>query len=131
MKSQCLIPIPSSLESTTTATATTAPSTTRTTTTTTASAVGFLARLVLGLGRVVDQQRIEGQTIGQDVVADRGATDVDGVEGDGITAFGGHFDRAEGGVHLGGDGGDGAVEDGAYYGQIYGSRVLEALIFKR
>ena len=117
MKSQCLIPIPSGLESTATTTATTAPSTTRTTTTTTASAVRFLARLVLRLGRVVDQQRIEGQTIGQDVVANRGATDVDGVEGDGVAAFGGHFDRAEGGVHLGGDGGDGAVEDGAYFGQ--------------
>lgn len=75
----------------------------------------LLAGLILGLGRIVNQQRIERQRVGQDVVADRRAADVHGVELDGFLALGGHFDVAEGGVHLWGDGCDCAVDDGACF----------------
>ncbi len=47
----------------------------------------------------------------QDVVTDGGATDVDGVEGDGVPAALGHLDRSESRVHLRRDGGDGAVDN--------------------
>lgn len=79
------------------------------------SAVDLLPGLVLGLGRVVYQQGVERQRVGQDVVADGAAADVHGVEDDGILALGRHLDVAEGRVHLRGDGGDGAVHDGAVF----------------
>lgn len=69
-------------------------------------------RFVLRFRRVVDEESIQGERVGEDVVSDGRAADVDGVEADGVAALGRHFDSAEGGVHLGGDGGDGAVEDG-------------------
>lgn len=73
----------------------------------------LLPSLILRLRRVIDQQRIQRQRVRQDVVSDSRTTDIDRVERDGVAAFGCHFDGAESGVHLGGDGGDGTVEDGA------------------
>lgn len=78
-----------------------------------AAVSGLLAGLVLRLGRIVDEEGVEGKGVGEDVVADGGAADVDRVEGDWVAAARGHFDGAQGGVHLRGDGGDGAVEDGS------------------
>lgn len=101
------------LESTAPPAPTTATPASPATAATTAS-VCFLAGLVLRLGGVVHEQSIERQAVGEDVVADCGATDVDGVERDGVTALGGHLDGSEGGVHLRGDGGNGAVENGAW-----------------
>ncbi|TPX15644.1 uncharacterized protein E0L32_004342 [Thyridium curvatum] len=79
-----------------------------------AAAVGdLLARLVLGLGRVVDEQRVERQAVGQDEVADRAAANVHRVERDRVLAPGRHLDVAQRRVHLRRDRGDGAVDDGA------------------
>jgi len=71
---KCLSPSPPpsdlpTLASTTTATTATASPTTSSTTT--AASVGLLSRLVLGLGRVVDQQGVKGQGVGEDEVSDR------------------------------------------------------------
>lgn len=86
-----------------------------TTTTTATTAVGhLLACLVLGLGRIIDEQGIERQGVGQDVVADRRAANVHGVQLDWFLALGRHFDVAQRGVHLGGNGSYRAVDDGAY-----------------
>lgn len=100
------------LESTAPTAATTAPASSATTATT--ASVCLLAGLVLWLGSIVHEQGIERQTVGEDVVADCGATDVDGVEGERIAALGGHLDGAEGGVHLGRDRRNGAVKNGAW-----------------
>lgn len=62
--------------------------------------LGVLLRLVLRLGRIIHQQRIQGQAIWKDEIADRRTTDVDGIEGDGFTALNCHFNGAQRGVHL-------------------------------
>lgn len=106
----------------TAATAATAAASRRTST---ACAVRLLAGLVLGLGRIVDEQGVEGQAVGQDKVADGAAAQVHGVEGDGVLALGGHLDVAQGSVHLRRDGSDGAVNDGAVL-QLNGHRLIGA-----
>ena len=50
----------------------------------------------------------------EDVVPDRAAAEVDGVEGHGVAAARGHLDGAERRVHLWGDGCDGSVDDRAW-----------------
>ena len=74
----------------------------------------LLPCLILRFWRIVYEQVIERKRVGEDVVADRRATDVDGVEGDRVSSALGHLDRPKRGVHLGGDGGDSAVDDRAY-----------------
>ena len=99
-------------------TTTTPPATSTTahkTACTTSTTVSLLARLVFRLGLVVHQQRIQRQTVRQDVVADRRAADVDRVERDRVAALGGHFDGAQCGVHLRRDGGHRAVEDSSCF----------------
>lgn len=99
------------LESSTPSPSPTTSSATSSNTTAASTTLCFLARLVLGLRLVVDEEGIQGQTVGENVVPDRGAADVNCVEGDGVAALGGHLDGAQGGVHLRRDGGDGAVEN--------------------
>jgi hypothetical protein len=56
------------------------------------SAIRLLASLVLGLRCVVDEQSVEREGVGEDEVADGRASDVHGVEGDGVLTLGGHLD---------------------------------------
>ena len=91
-------------------------------------------RLVLRLRLIVDQQRVQRQRVRQDEIPHRAAADVDGVERDRVgldcalrgARLGGHLDSAEGGVHLWGDGGDGAVDDGAVF-ELEGDGFVGAL----
>lgn len=96
-------------------------------TSTAAAPVCLLAGLVLRLGGVVHEQSVQRQAVGEDVITDRGATDVDGVQRDRVTALGGHFHGAEGSVHLRGDRGDGAVENSAC---IVVTELVTALTFE-
>lgn len=101
--------------STTTATHASAATATPPTRASTSTAVGhLLARLILWFRRIVNQQCVEGQRVWQNVVADGGASDVHGVELNGVLTLGGHLDVAQGRVHLGRDGCYGAVDDGAW-----------------
>lgn len=88
------------LETAATATTTTTASATSGPATAPAAAVCLLASLVLGLGGVIHEQGIKRQAVRKDVIADCRATNVDGIQGNGVTALGGHLDGSEGGVHL-------------------------------
>jgi len=88
------------------------PSTSRTTSPT-APIRSFFPRFILWLWLVVDKQRVEGQTVRENVISNGGATDVDGIKGDGIATFRGHLDRPKRGIHLRRDRGNGAVENSA------------------
>lgn len=102
------------LEATSTPAATTTTSATTRPATAPAAAFCLLAGLILGLGGVIHEQSVEGQAVGEDVITDCGATNVDGIERDRVAALGGHLDGSEGGVHLRRDGCDRAVENCAY-----------------
>ena len=104
--------------STAPATATTPPSSTTSTAVATATAsttasVGLPARLILGLGCVIDQQGVERQRIRQDKVADGGTTDVYCVQCDRVAVADRHLDRAQGDIHLNVDAEDSAMDDRA------------------
>lgn len=60
----------------------------------------LLAGLVLGLDRVIDEEGVERQRVGQDKVADRGAANVHGVERDGVLTPRRHLDGPQRRVHL-------------------------------
>lgn len=78
---------------------------------TTPAPISLLSRLILRLRLIVHEQRIQRQTVGEDIVSDRGASDIDSIKGDGLAAFRCHFHGAQGRVHLWADCDDGAVED--------------------
>lgn len=104
--------------------ATTAPATSPATAA--SATVGFLAGLVLGLGRVVDEQRVERQRVRQDKVSDRGTADVHCVETDGVLTANRHLDGAKGCVHLWRDRGNGAVDNCSIL-ELYGDCLIGAL----
>jgi hypothetical protein len=98
--------------STTTTAGASAPSTASwSTTATTATTVCLLARFVLRLRCVVDEEGIKGKAVGENVIANRGTADVDGVERNRVAALGGHLDGPERSVHLRGDRHNSAVKD--------------------
>lgn len=101
-----------STSTTTTAGRTSASSTASWSATATATTtVCLLAGLVLGLGCVIDKEGIEGKAVGENVIANCGTADVDGVKRNSVAALGGHLDSAERSVHLRGDGHDSAVKN--------------------
>ena len=71
----------------------------------------FFPGLVLWFRCIVDEKRVERETVGQDEVANVRAADVDRVEGDSIATFRCHLDSAQSSIHLRRDGGDRAVDD--------------------
>jgi hypothetical protein len=101
------------LESTSTSTTAgaSAPTASWSSTATTTTTVCLLARLVLRLGRVVDEEGIKGKTVGENVIANGGTADIDGVERNGVAALGGHLDGPERSVHLRRDRHNSAVKD--------------------
>lgn len=96
------------------------------TTASTAAAIGFLARLVLRLRRVIDEQRVERERVRQDDVANRAAADIDRVELDLLTVLLRQLDRLHRDIHDWRDAGDGAVDEGAVL-ELNGHRLVLAL----
>ena len=78
------------------------------------------------LGPVVHQEGLQGEVVGQQVVADVVAPDAEGLQADGVAVLEGHLDALHVGGHGDVDAGDGAADLGAVL-QLQGHRLVTKL----
>lgn len=93
-------------------------------TTSATAAIRLLARLVLRLWLVVYKQRVERQAVGQDIMTDCRATNVDRVERDWVSSLRSHFHSTQSGVHLRRNRRNSAVQNGAFAPSVQGLDVM-------